>query len=384
MRKFETLSSLVSLRSGNTPSMSNEAFWGGEMPWVSAKDFDGSRLSSSSIKLTNAGRDVAKIANKNDLLLLVRGNLKKGIPIAICDREIAFNQDVKCITCSSKILPEYLLYYIQGREAEIFNLLGITGHGVAKLDTDTIENFQVLMLPLKEQKKIVEILSDCDTAIKKIENKRQYLSKIEKYYESELLNKPIADLVWKGDLLSNLLVKRSELSTISNQYEVYTSSRKGIFKQTEYFSKQVASEDNAGYGIIRNGDFTYRAMTDDDTFVFNLFEDEVGLVSPAYSVFTAKECDSIFLKKFLNCSRFSYELKKVAQGGTRKSLKFSSLTSININLPDYHVQQKIGAVFIQIEIEASSLGKQLDLLQQQKRGLMQQLLTGKLRVKGAI
>ena len=289
------------------------------------------------------------------------------------------NNHAHILKANENTTNEYLVYALESIRYEKYN----TGSAQPKLNRDICENIKLFMPPKAEQQKIVEILSDCDTVIDKIECKKQNLAKIAKHYETEFLNKPMSVSSWAGESLCDVLIKRNEVSIVSDEHEVYTSSRKGIFKQTEYFSKQVASEDNTGYGIIRKGDFTYRAMTDDDVFAFNLFNDEVGIVSPAYSVFSAKECDNTFLRKLLNCSRFAYELKKVAQGGTRKSLKFSSLTSIKLNLPDYSMQQKIGAVFSEIDMEALSLNRQLALLKKQKRGLMQQLLTGKLRVKGA-
>ena len=82
--------------------------------------------------------------------------------------------------------------------------------------------------------------------------------------------------------LEELVEEVSERTTISNQHPVLTSSRSGIYLQEDYFKKQVASKDNAGYKIIRKGEFTYRAMSDTGEFYPNKLEcTDIGIVSPA-------------------------------------------------------------------------------------------------------
>ena len=86
--------------------------------------------------------------------------------------------------------------------------------------------------------------------------------------------------------LDSFLREISEKTTENNQYPVLTSSKAGLFLQSDYFNKQVASKDNTGYKIIRRGQFTYRAMSDTGEFFPNMLEcADIGIVSPAYPVF---------------------------------------------------------------------------------------------------
>ena len=60
--------------------------------------------------------------------------------------------------------------------------------------------------------------------------------------------------------LESFLQEVSEKTTENNQYQVLTSSKVGLYLQSDYFNKQVASKDNKGYKIIKKGQFTYLSL----------------------------------------------------------------------------------------------------------------------------
>ena len=94
-----------------------------------------------------------------------------------------------------------------------------------------------------------------------------------------------------GDFLREICIK----TVVNNEYPVLTSSKNGIYLQSEYFNKQVASKDNTGYKIIKKGQFTYRAMSDTGEFYPNMLKCvDVGIVSPAYPVFEITNRDIIY------------------------------------------------------------------------------------------
>lgn len=144
---------------------------------------------------------------------------------------------------------------------------------------------------------------------------------------------------WKQSKLGSYLIEYNEVTTENNQYPVLTSSRKGIFLQTKYFAgHQIASEDNTGYNVVPYGYFTYRHMSDDEIFYFNINDIvENGIVSTLYPVFnTNKFLDSYYLKYQLNYGReFSRFAVLQKQGGSRtymylNKLKQVILTSVSI------------------------------------------------------
>lgn len=284
------------------------------------------------------------------------------------------------------ILQEYLFLLIQS-DKFISACNVSTGSRMPRADWSFVSETPFLLPPIEEQKKIAEILGTWDRAIEELTELITEKKELKRGLMQRLLTGaqrlPGFTKTWKKIKLSDVLEECVETTTTNNQYEILTSSRRGIFRQEDYFDKQVASQDNIGYKIIRNGDFTYRAMTDDDKFCFNQLTDfEIGIVSPAYAVFRTKKIPGNILKFILNSERFGYELLKEAQGGTRKSLKYNSLIKLQIYVPDDEEEMARLSECLHIaDSEIDLLNQQLDVLREQKRGLMQKLLTGEIRVK---
>lgn len=144
------------------------------------------------------------------------------------------------------------------------------------------------------------------------------------------------------------------MTTKNNQYPALTSSRKGIFLQTEYFAgNQIASEDNTGYNIVPYGYFTYRHMSDDEIFHFNINDIvENGIVSTLYPVFTTtNELDSRYLQYQLN---HGHEFAKFAvlqkQGGSRTYMYLSKLKQLSLTMPKSVDEQKqISGFFMKLD-----------------------------------
>ena len=136
--------------------------------------------------------------------------------------------------------------------------------------------------------------------------------------------------------MGEYLIQYTEVTIINDQYPVLTSSRKGIFFQKDYYDgNQIASENNIGYNIVPYGYFTYRHMSDDEIFYFNINNIiDNGIVSTLYPVFTTNNrLDSKFLQYELN---FGKEFRKYSvlqkQGGSRTYMYFNKLRDLKLTI----------------------------------------------------
>lgn len=173
----------------------------------------------------------------------------------------------------------------------------------------------------------------------------------------------IVPVEWETTSLGNYIVEHTEKSTENNQYPVLTSSRRGIFLQSDYYNKQVASEDNTGYNVVPFGYFTYRHMSDDEVFRFNINNIvEKGIVSTLYPVFTTHNLDDNWL---LNTLNNGHEFQKYAliqkQGGSRTYMYLEKLKKLKLAIPPLPEQQKIAEI----------LGTQDKLIELQERKINQ-------------
>ena len=181
---------------------------------------------------------------------------------------------------------------------------------------------------------------------------------------------------WEVKNLGLLTKPVTMKSEYNNQYEPLTSSRSGLVKQSEYFNKRITSADNTGYRIVTPGEFTFRAMSDDGTFKFNRSKFSFkGIVSPAYEVFEARNCNSDFLEYVLNSDQFHQSIYSNAQGGTRLALKYNSLHQIAVPLPPFSEQKKIASILTSVNEVIENTQKQINKLQDLKKATMNELLT---------
>ena len=231
-------------------------------------------------------------------------------------------------------------------------------------DTDALEGEVCLAPTFDEQKAIGQFFDSLDNLItlhQRKYDKLQVLKKamLEKMFPKngssvpEIRFKGFTD-AWEQRKLGDNIVEYTEVTTENNQYPPLTSSRKGIFLQTEYFAgNQIASDDNTGYNIVPYGYFTYRHMSDDEVFHFNINDIvEKGIVSTLYPVFTTDEnLDSRYLQYQLN---YGHEFAKFAilqkQGGSRTYMYLNKLRQLHLTMPNHVEEQKaISSFFMNLD-----------------------------------
>ena len=183
---------------------------------------------------------------------------------------------------------------------------------------------------------------------------------------------------WEQRKLEDHIIEYHEVTTKNNQYPVLTSSRKGIFLQTEYYSgNQVASDDNTGYNIVPYGYFTYRHMSDDEIFHFNINDIvENGIVSTLYPVFTTTDdLDSRYLQYQLNNG---HEFAKFAvlqkQGGSRTYMYLNKLKKLYLTMPKtIDEQKKISNYFMQLDNLITLHQRKCDETKELKKFMLQKM-----------
>lgn len=154
--------------------------------------------------------------------------------------------------------------------------------------------------------------------------------------------------VWEQRKLGNVLKEYTEL-VLGSIYPIATSSRKGLFLQSEYFEgKRVGIDESVSFHIVPPNFVTYRHMSDDSIFHFN--KNTLGSsveVSREYPVFTTNSMANIdFIIQHLNSSPrfldFSMQQKK---GGTRTRLYYKILCQYQLMMPLKKEQDKIAKFF---------------------------------------
>lgn len=393
------LGDLADFKSGGTPSKMNDNNWGGDFPWVSAKDLKSHLISRAELGLTQVGRGLANIAPVGAVLVLVRGmTLLKDVPIGLVTRQVAFNQDIKALIAKTAVIPAFLSYLLVERKQSIRALVNTANHGTGRLDTDLLKGLPVLLPPLSEQRRITGILSTWDRAIEMVEalaanartqkkalmqsllTGKKRLPGFEEEWATLTLDKAAQIIVSNVDKKSSDAERAVRLC---NYMDVYRSDR--IEADMNFMVATAADAQIRKFGL-RAGDvlITKDSETPDDiaipSYVASTAPDLVcgyhlAIIRPR------KGTDGLFLKFYFEHPHTRHFFASRANGATRFGLTIDAIQTAPIALPSYDEQKRIGEVVGAAELEIARLHPIAEGLRQEKSALMQQLLTGKRRVK---
>ena len=157
--------------------------------------------------------------------------------------------------------------------------------------------------------------------------------------------------------------------------------KRGIRDRSEVYSKEL-SKDYTKNKLVRNNEIAFGLASDSIVYGINLSDQSVYSVSPAYRVFSISECDSAFLKYFLDANNRRFSLKYLITSARQgKSIDFRGLFNERIKFPSLTEQKRIAETLNTARQEIDTLKALAGQYRTQKRGLMQKLLTGKWRMK---
>lgn len=333
-----------------------------------------------------------KISSK-DLFISVAGTLGivGEVPEELDGANLTENADK---LCNIKIDKKYLLNVLQSEVIQTIILSEMTNNAQPKLALTRIKEFLIPIPSIEEQEKIAEILSTWDSAIEKqeqlIEKKKEFKKGLmQRLLSGEVRFKEFNDK-WKIVSLGSIFDRVTDKNNVGVTNVLTISAQNGLVNQEEYFNKSVSSKDLSGYYLLKKGDFAYNKSYSNGYplgAIKRLNDYEEGVVSPLYICFRAKEkISTCFYEQYFESGFLNKEIFKIAQEGARNhGLLNVSVTEffkdIKIAKPSLEEQNKIAEVLIEADKEIELLQKELEVLKLQKKGLMQRLLTGEVRVK---
>lgn len=273
---------------------------------------------------------------------------------------------------------------------------GITRFGLTK---ETLENTLIYLPPLPEQQKIAQILSTWDQAIEKTEQlieKKQRLKKglmqqlfkgkmrFEEFKEANDVQKTKIGLMpkdWKTKKASEIFENVSVKNNDEDEELLSATQEYGVIPRNILEGKVTMPNGNLkSFKLVEKGDFVISLRTFQGGIEYSYYR---GLVSPAYTVLKEKvEINKDFYRHLFKTKDFISRLASSVIGiRDGKQINYSDFKLMHIIYPPLEEQNKIAVILNGIEKELQIWKSYSEKLKQQKKGLMQQLLTGKIRVK---
>ncbi|MCT4285079.1 restriction endonuclease subunit S, partial [Elizabethkingia anophelis] len=246
-----------------------------------------------------------------------------------------------------------------------------------------LKDLDVNIPNLIEQKKISAFLSLIES---RIETQRKIIEKLEtlmkesreKIFLRKIKFKDDNFSKWEEKKLGDILIESNEKSIKNNQYRVISSTAKGLFYQDDYFTRDIASQDNTGYKILKKEQLVFSPQ---NLWLGNInvnIDFEIGLVSPSYKIFnfntslTSYSYCNFFLKTSLML--FEYAQSSI-QGASvvRRNLDLNMFFNIRILLPSIKEQAKITSFLSSIQKKIDIEKQILEKLELQKKFLLANL-----------
>ena len=363
--------------SGGTPKAGNNEYYDGNIPFIRSGEI---HQKNTALFLSELGlaESSAKIVEKGDLLIALYG--ANSGDSAISQINGAINQAILCIRpynlltfflCSFLELKKnmYVAKYLQG--------------GQGNLSGDIVNNYIIPIPPLPEQQKIAEILNMWDKAIEK---QTQLIEKLElrkKGLMQQLLTGkkrlPGFSGEWKK-VKADLLFGSSSIRSNKLEPLLSVTQDKGVVPRDMLETRvTMPNGDLSSFKLVNVGDFVISLRSFEGGLEYSKYR---GIVSPAYTVLNKKiDISDVFYKVYFKSNDFIQRLA-VAVIGIRdgKQISYSDFCYIKIPYPSLQEQNAIANIFVSCDYEILLAKQKLSSFQQQKKGLMQILLTGKKRV----
>ncbi|HEY3814685.1 MAG TPA: restriction endonuclease subunit S [Caulobacteraceae bacterium] len=266
--------------------------------------------------------------------------------------------------------------------------VAIKGGAQPGLNIGDVELFSFYFPTLNAQRQIAELLSAWDQAIDTVQaliaNARQQKAALVQALLTGRNRLPGFSDEWYETSIGEVCEQVTERAAKAVHLPVLSCSKHdGFVESLNYFGKKVFSDNLADYKVVHRGMIAFPTNHIEEGSIALQAIADAGLVSPIYCVFQTTAVDRHFLINLLKTDAFTQRFAAATNASVdrRGSLRWREFSRILLNLPSRAEQVAIASVIADAGRNAATLTAQLAALRKEKGALMQQLLTGKRRVK---
>ncbi|WP_255331759.1 restriction endonuclease subunit S [Methanocalculus taiwanensis] len=391
----KNIGSFAYCTAGGTPSTQSNDYWGGTIRWMNSGELNLKIVHDVEGRITKNGLDNSstKLIPSRCVLIGLAGQGKTRGTVAMNMVELCTNQSIAAILPNSSYYVNYLYYNLDNRYHELRSMSTGDG-GRGGLNLHIIRSIVVPFPPLPEQHAIAAALSDVDGLIgaldaliaKKRDMKQAAMQQLLTGrtrlpgFEGEWLTVKVGAL---GTFTKGRGIKRDDVSDTGlaciRYGELYTTYKNYIRSPVSRIPPSVASDALQ----IKHGDLLFAGSGET--------AEEIGqcaaYIGPeqAYAggdiiVFTPEGMNPIYLGHLMNHESVTIQKARMAQGDAIVHISTRSLSQIEVELPSIDEQLAISKLLLDMDAEITALERRRDKVKEIKQGMMQQLLTGKIRL----
>jgi type I restriction enzyme S subunit len=393
---------------GGTPDTANKKYWGGDIPWITGADFEDQKVDRIRRNITHEGLEnsATNIVPKGNLLVVTRTGVGK---LAIAPFDVAVSQDINGIVLDQrKALPTYLYWYLNHNQNRLKGLL--QGTSIDGLLRGDLESFAVSLPAVSEQKKIAVILSTVVEAIEKTTQIIEKTKNLKKGMMKRLLSRGIGHKKFKKTEIGEIpeewaVVKLKDVAADqrysfvdgpfgSNLKSIHYVDRgipviqsqfviTGKVKPTETFCVSEEKAKELERSKVLPGDIVMAKIGVNYAASATIPEGYPEAVLSGNTMKITPNKDKVvttFLQHLLHYFREIKAFDGIVSTTAQPAITLEGAKNLRIPLPKIFEQVKISEILNSIDDEIERESEREEQLELLKKGLMQVLLTGKLRV----
>lgn len=403
------LSDICNIVGGGTPERAKPEYWGGDIPWVSPTEVTSLKsryITKTKEKITDLGlnKSSAKLHPKGTVLMTSRASIGY---VAINTIPVTTNQGFQSLQCRESINNEYLYQHISWIKPELEKLSA--GSTFSEISSTTLKGIQLTYPPLPEQQKITAILTSVDEVIEKTQTQINKLKDLKTGMMQELLTRgigvdgkphtefkdsPVGIIPkgWEVELLGTLA---SFVTSGSRGWAQYYSKSGAIFIRIGNLTREhinfrfkdtiFVTPPNSAEGkrtLVQTGDVLISITA--DLGVIAVVNDDIGeaYVNQHVSLVRLKDKNiSRWIGHFLSFEESQKQFTANNDAGAKAGLNLTAIRNTLIALPTSGEMQTIVKSLDSVDQAIAMKRKRLLKITDTKKALMQDLLTGKVRVK---
>ena len=396
--EIKYLSDFGKIQSGGTPSTTMAEYWGGNIAWCTPSDITSTPTKYINVTertITEAGlnNSAATVMPAGSILLCTRATIGE---LKINSIPMATNQGFKNITVNNSGNAEFLYYLLQTKKSRMLDLaIGSTFLEISKTALSKI----LLQIPMRdEQNKIADALSDMDNLVVVLEKQIAKKKAIKQGTMQELLtgkrrlpgfsgewryfnlmknSKVKARIGWQGLKKSEYLDSGYALLVTGTDFD----DGRVLWDGCHYVTRSRYEQDrniqlqNNDILITKDGSLGKAALVQGLTKPATL-NSGIFVIRPLQDAY-----DPVFVYQILSSFVFKNFLDRLSAGSTIIHLYQKDVGKFEFLLPPTIAEQKaIAEALSEMDSDIAALENKLTKYRQVKQGMMQQLLTGKIRI----
>lgn len=381
---LKKLCDVAKLESGHTPSRKRTDYWDGDIPWLSlhdSKEIEGAEIFQTQHTVSKLGLDnsSARLLPEGTVALSRTATIGK---VAILGREMATSQDFACYICGPDLLNQYLAHLFRSMEAEWDRLMAGSTHNTIYMPL--FQSMQVLVPPLPEQQAIAAALSDADGVVAGLERVIAKKRLIKQGAAQDLLTArrrlPGFSGAWEVKRFAQIAkIRNTKIQTLGNAVAQNCIELEQLEHETGriLFWVDATKRTTVKYQF-EAGDVLFGRLR---PYLRKFHRANIqGVCSTEIWPLMTQGVDSRFLYQVVQSDGFIAAACE-AYGTHMPRADWGKLATQEVQVPaDPNEQGAIGAVLGDMEKEIQTLEARLTKARAVKEGMMQNLLTGRVRL----